>query len=174
MLSQIERGGVNPSVGTLFRLADCLGTSTDYFFQGEGEEEPSGIVVRQESRARVELSGGIVWERLTPTDEHGFEFMHTIYPPGAISAPELMRHPGRDYGVLLTGCLDVTVGFATHTLSPGDSISFDASMPHRLANPGPKDAETIWVVLDRNLTPNARHSPPFAAISRASAVDQRR
>jgi transcriptional regulator with XRE-family HTH domain len=161
MLSQIERGGVNPSVGTLFRLADCLGTTTDYFFQGESEKEAADIVVRQESRARIELSGGVVWERLTPTDEHDIEFMHTIYPPGAVSAPELMRHSGRDYGVLIRGQLNVTVGFATHTLNPGDAIAFDASMPHRLANPGPGEAETIWIVLDRNLTATSRYSSSF-------------
>jgi transcriptional regulator with XRE-family HTH domain len=157
LLSQIERGGVNPSVGTLFRLGDCLGTTTDYFFQGEAEDRPIDIVVNGESRARIELSGGIVWERLTPTDENGFEFMHTIYPPGAVSAPDLMRHPGRDYGVLLRGVLDVTVGFTVHRLQPGDSIAFDASLPHRLSNPGPGDAETIWVVLNRNPAPKVGH-----------------
>jgi transcriptional regulator with XRE-family HTH domain len=151
MLSQIERGTVNPSVGTLFRLADALNTTTDYFFQTGGAiPTGEGPVVRQEERARIELSGGIMWERLTPTDEHDFEFMETVYPPGAVSAPEMMRHPGRDYGVLLEGVLDVTVGFTTHRLQPGDSIAFDASLPHRLFNPGPEAARTIWVVLERN------------------------
>lgn len=165
MLSQIERGTVNPSVGTLFRLAEALGTTTDFFFQTGGEVEVNdaaqNVVVDAGGRATISLSGGIVWERLTPTDEHGFEFMHTIYPPGAVSSPELMRHPGRDYGVLLQGTLDVTVGFTTYRLQPGDSIAFDASMPHRLSNPGPDEAQTIWVVLDRNLSPGAGHAPPF-------------
>lgn len=166
MLSQIERGTVNPSVGTLFRLAEALGTTTDFFFLPgdtvEIDRQAQNVVVDARGRARIELSGGIVWERLAPTDEHGFEFMHTIYPAGAVSAPELMRHPGRDYGVLLQGILDVTVGFTTYRLKPGDSIAFDASMPHRLANPGPEEAQTIWVVLDRNLSPGAGHAPPFS------------
>jgi transcriptional regulator with XRE-family HTH domain len=165
MLSQIERGTVNPSVGTLFRLAEALGTTTDFFFQPGDEVDVDGptqnYVVEADGRATISLSGGIVWERLTPTDEHGFEFMHTIYPPGAVSSAELMRHPGRDYGVLLQGILDVTVGFTTYRLKPGDSIAFDASMPHRLSNPGPEEAQTIWVVLDRNLSPGAGHAPAF-------------
>jgi transcriptional regulator with XRE-family HTH domain len=150
MLSQIERSGVNPSVGTLFRLAESLATSTDYFFLGSQREPATGPVVTHGERARLELSGGILWERLTPTDEHDFEFMQTTYPPGAVSAPEPMRHPGRDYGVLLEGSLEVTVGFTTYRLRPGDSIAFDASLPHRLSNPGPETARTIWVVLERN------------------------
>jgi quercetin dioxygenase-like cupin family protein len=76
--------------------------------------------------------------------------METEYPPGAVSAPEMLRHPGRDYGVVLEGTLEVQVGFTTHRLGPGDSIAFDASMPHRLSNPGPGTARTIWVVLERN------------------------
>lgn len=151
MLSQIERGSVNPSVGTLFRLADALNTTTDYFFQSGGViPSAEGPVVRHGERARMELSGGIIWERLTPNDEHDFEFMETVYPAGAVSAPEMMRHPGRDYGVLLEGLLDVTVGFSTYRLQPGDAIAFDASLPHRLFNPGPEAARTIWVVLERN------------------------
>lgn len=151
LLSQMERGGVNPSVMTLFRLAEALGSTTDYFF---GEDRASGRapepVVRGSDRARIQLSGGITWERLTPTDEHDFEFMQCMYPPGATSAVEMLRHPGRDYGILVEGQLDVEVGFRTYRLSPGDSIAFDASLPHRLTNRGDVPARTIWVVLERD------------------------
>ena len=155
LLSQLERGSVNPSVVTLFRLAEALDATTDYFFGEErGAKTQPGPLVRQESRARIMLSDGICWERLTPTDEHDFEFMHCIYPPGATSAPDMQGHPGRDYGVLLEGRLDIDVGFTTYRLEPGDSIAFDASLPHRLTNPGTVPAHTIWVVLERNRPPS--------------------
>jgi transcriptional regulator with XRE-family HTH domain len=155
LLSQLERGTVNPSVVTLFRLAEALDATTDYFFGEEREAKSQpGPVVRQENRAKIRLSGGICWERLTPTDEHDFEFMHCIYPPGATSAADMQRHPGRVYGVLLEGQLDIDVGFTTYHLEPGDSIAFDASLPHRLTNPGNVPAHTIWVVLERNRPPS--------------------
>lgn len=150
MLSQIERGNANPSVGTLFRLAEALETTTDSFFEGGRDSAVPGPVVRRDGRAQIALSGGIIWERLTPTDEQGFEFMETVYGPGAASSAEMLRHSGRDYGVVLEGILDVTVGFTTHRLRSGDSIAFDASIPHKLFNPGPDPARTIWVVLDRH------------------------
>jgi transcriptional regulator with XRE-family HTH domain len=154
LLSQMERGSVNPSVVTLFRLAEALETTTDSFFREEREAATLlGLVVRRDERARIRLSGGICWERLTPTDEHDFEFMHCVYPPGATSASEMQNHPGRDYGILLEGELDIDVGFATHHLEPGDSIAFDASLPHRLTNRGTVPAHTIWVVLERNRPP---------------------
>lgn len=150
MLSQIERGTTKPSVGTLFRLAAALETSTDSFFDTGHEVKAPNPVVRRGERARIALSGGITWDRLTPTDEHDFEFMETVYPPGATSSAEMLRHAGRDYGVVLEGTLEVIVGFTTYRLGPGDSIAFDASVPHRLSNPGPHPARTIWVVLDRH------------------------
>jgi transcriptional regulator with XRE-family HTH domain len=154
LLSQMERGGVNPSVVTLFRIAEELNTTTDYFFgDARGSEMPPEPLVRRGNRARIELSGGITWERLTPTDEHDFEFMQCMYPPGTTSALEMQRHAGRDYGVLLEGSLDIEVGFRTYHLEPGDSIAFDASSPHRLTNPGNVPARTIWVVLERNRPP---------------------
>jgi transcriptional regulator with XRE-family HTH domain len=155
LLSQMERGGVNPSVVTLFRLAEALDTTTDFFF-GDGKTAQSrpGPMVRPGDRARIELSDGITWDRLTPTDEHDFEFMACMYPPGATSAAEMQRHPGRDYGILIEGRLDIDVGFTTYHLEPGDSIAFDASLPHRLTNPGPVPARTIWVVLERNRPPS--------------------
>lgn len=154
LLSQMERGGVNPSVVTLFRIAEALNTTTDYFFGDDRTSElPPEPVVQRSNRARIQLSGGITWERLTPTDEHDFEFMHCMYPPGTTSAPEMQRHPGKDYGVLLEGRLDIEVGFRTYHLEPGDSIAFDASLPHRLTNPGDVPARTVWVVLERNRRP---------------------
>lgn len=154
LLSQMERGAVNPSVMTLFQLAGALDTSTDYFFgEGEAPGGQPGPLVHCNERARIVLSGGITWERLTPTDEHDFEFMQCTYPPGTSSAQEMQRHPGRDYGVLVEGQLDIDVGFTTYHLESGDSIAFDASLPHRLSNPGTVPARTIWVVLDRNRPP---------------------
>jgi transcriptional regulator with XRE-family HTH domain len=154
LLSQMERGSVNPSVVTLFGLAEALETTTDSFFREEHEvATPPDPVVRRDERARIMLSDGICWERLTPTDEHDFEFMHCVYPPGATSAAEMQHHPGRDYGILLEGELEIDVGFATYHLEPGDSIAFDASLPHRLTNRGTVPAHTIWVVLERNRPP---------------------
>ena len=48
-----------------------------------------------------------------------------------------MRHMGREYGLVLSGRLRVTIGFDDeHELGPGDSIAFESSRPHRLENAG--------------------------------------
>jgi mannose-6-phosphate isomerase-like protein (cupin superfamily) len=61
-----------------------------------------------------------------------------------------MRHGGTEYGVVIEGRLGVTVGFETFTLEPGDSISFDSSIPHRLFNMlSDRATRAIWVVVGR-------------------------
>ena len=60
----------------------------------------------------------------------------------------LIRHVGTEYGFILSGTLEVTLGFETYRLTTGDSISFDSSRPHRLANVGDIPVEAIWVNLE--------------------------
>jgi transcriptional regulator with XRE-family HTH domain len=149
LLSQIEHGAANPSVETLFRLAQCLGTSTDSFFADDSTVPTAAAMVRRESRERIELAGGVIWERLTPTDEHDFEFIEVTYPPGAVSGAAPQVHVGRDYVLMVEGALDVMVGSTVYTLRTGDSFAWDASLPHLLRNSGFVAARLIVVVLDR-------------------------
>ena len=81
-------------------------------------------------------------------------FLHVEYRPGACSSVDgtFMRHAGQEFGYLLSGRLRVDVGFDSHRLGPGDSISFPATTPHRLRNDGPDPAHAIWCILGRHAT----------------------
>ena len=113
---------------------------------------PNGPVVRTEDRQAIHLGSGVTWESMSPDSEHGVDFLYVIYDVGGASAPEhaLIRHGGREYGHLLEGQLSVTVGFKTYELRPGDAISFDSTMPHRLFNTGDTPAKAIWCVVGRD------------------------
>ena len=90
------------------------------------------------------------WERLTAFHDPYVDFHRVIYEVGGTSSGEkLMRHPGREYGLVLSGRLAVTVEFTTYDLGPGDSIHFDSTQPHRLRNVGTQPADCIWVILGR-------------------------
>ena len=173
-VSQIELGKANPSVGTLYALLSELGTSLDELIggqQGGPGPEQVGVppvdghlpdawprvdvpVQSARGRQRVEMSG-VVWERLTHDHDPFVDFLHVEYAPGSSScAPDrLMRHGGREYGHLLRGRLDVQVGFETHALGPGDSISFDSMEPHRFWTIGDEPSKSIWTVVKRRYDP---------------------
>lgn len=46
---------------------------------------------------------------------------------------------------MLSGKVQFHAGEGVHELAAGDSLSFDASTPHWLVNPGPKDAQLLRV-----------------------------
>ncbi len=114
-----------------------------------GEE---GRVQRADSRRVIELESGVHWERLTTWNDRDVDFLFTTYAVGGASSQEgkLVRHSGREFGIVLSGRLGVTVGFEEHVLDPGDSISFESTVPHRLHNDGKEVVTAIWVVLGRH------------------------
>ncbi|MBS1844842.1 MAG: helix-turn-helix transcriptional regulator [Actinobacteria bacterium] len=174
LISQIEHGKSSPSVATLYAIATRLDISLDELFQtgdaapspGPDEEgangRPSrwqapseGPVLRADNRLRLTLATGVHWERLTATDDPHLDFVLCTYPVGGESAPadELMVHGGAEYGLVLQGRCGATVGDDTWELTSGDSITFDARTPHRIANIGNEPMISIWVVVGRDNDP---------------------
>lgn len=166
MISQIESGQSKPSVSTLYDIVTELGVSVDDIFGGgngsaaaPGSEDGSGPggtthhgpMVKVEDRHVIDLDSGVQWERLTSHEHEDVDFLHVVYDVGGSSASDekLMRHPGREYGVVLEGRLGVKLGFDEFALGPGDSIAFDSTQPHRLWNLGDVPVSGIWFVVGR-------------------------
>ena len=156
-LSQIETGRSRPSVGTLYAIVTELDMSLDELFGSRRAAEPAetagSLVQRRDERRGLDLESGVRWERLTPTPEPDADFLYVVYEVGgASSRPGThMRHMGREYGIVLSGRLRVTIGFdEEHELGPGDSIAFESSRPHRLENAGEEPVEAIWFVVGRS------------------------
>jgi mannose-6-phosphate isomerase-like protein (cupin superfamily) len=55
-------------------------------------------------------------------------FIVTVGP--ALDTPHLNTHPGQEFNYVLSGRLRLSVGGHETVLAPGDSIYFDASVPH--------------------------------------------
>lgn len=106
-------------------------------------------VVQRDSRAAIELMGGVRWERLTAAEEEDIQFLEIEYEPGASSGVAMSRHNGREFGMVLEGTLKLELGFEEHMLGPGDSIIFDSMTPHRLSNEGSSPVRAIWVLMNR-------------------------
>jgi transcriptional regulator with XRE-family HTH domain len=172
LVSQIETGKTQPSVRTLYAIVTELGVSLDELFapaggdgapasaprpSAEGARPPVGFgrVQRADERDVIDLGSGVRWERLTTWNDRDVEFLYAVYEAGGSSSPDgsLMRHNGRELGIVLSGELGVKVGFEDTVLGPGDSIAFDSTIPHRLHNDGDDVATAIWIVLGRHHVP---------------------
>jgi transcriptional regulator with XRE-family HTH domain len=174
LISQVETGRARPSVSTLYAIANELDVSLDELLFNDAarggragdaslrvvETEPPTAppavpstepVQRADDRKVIRLASGVVWERLTTESVPGVDFLYVTYEVGGASSPEheFQRHGGHEWGVVLSGRLGVTIGFEEHELGPGDSISIDSTVPHRLFNRGTVPVHAIWFVLGR-------------------------
>ena len=159
LISLIERGKVLPSVATLYSMTNQLELVVDDLFKDATapREEREKIAVtaqpvqRADRRETIRLAEGIRWERLTARPHPEVEFIYVVYDVGAESCDKdsMIRHGGMEYGLVVSGRLGLRVGFEEFELGPGDSISFDAQMPHRQWTIGKKPVEAVWVVHNR-------------------------
>lgn len=183
-LSQIETGRSRPSVTTLYALVSALGLSLDALFtedgqrsvgrdgaegaaspddaaaRGDGATEPPGTFIRRAGgRESLEFTSGVRWEQLNAPGDP-VEVLWLTYEPGSASgrAGEFMRHAGREYGIVLSGRLSVSIWFETYELGPGDAISFASTAPHHLRAMGTEPAHAVWFLLDGSSSGSGRPS----------------
>jgi transcriptional regulator with XRE-family HTH domain len=162
LISQVETSRAKPSVSTLYAIATELGISLDELLfivarpeatKGSGREIelPAIPVQRAGDRKVIRLASGVVWERLTTASIPNVDFLYVTYEVGGASSPadQFQRHPGQEWGYVLSGSLGVTIGFEEVVLRAGDAIAFDSTTPHRLFNAGAEPVHGIWFVLGR-------------------------
>jgi transcriptional regulator with XRE-family HTH domain len=147
LLSQVERGLAQPSVGTLWAVVTELDLSLDSLFASQRTPERAAVVQRAESRPALELRGGVVWERLTASHDPDADFAFVTYPPGADSGADEppTRHQGREYGYIISGRLQIEVGTETLELGPGDAVAFGSQTPHRFRAIGDDPVKAVWL-----------------------------
>ncbi len=145
-LSQIERNLLTPSIATLRTLAEALGIPAGQLMLRDGghANAPVAVVRRKERKQLAFPSSDIHYELLTPDMRRRASLLWIEAPPGSESGP-VFSHDGEDGVVVLKGTIDVEVGSVWHHLEAGDSIYFNAGIPHRWRNSGNAVAEAIWL-----------------------------
>jgi transcriptional regulator with XRE-family HTH domain len=145
-LSQVERGVANPSVASLRRLADALGTSVGSLF--EGATEDGGSLTRSRDRPRL-VHPQRRWEDflITPRSAKRLQVIQSVIEPGEGSGREPYSHDSdEECVVVLKGTVEFGVGEETYLLEEGDSLLFESRTPHWNRNPGPSKAEVLWII----------------------------
>lgn len=175
-LSQIETGRSRPSVTTLYALVSALGVSLDALFADDGAVRDGAagaaqsdgasvadddawtaaggaatlgtFIRRARGRESLEFTSGVRWEQLNAPGDP-VEVLWLTYQPGSASGREgeFMRHAGREYGIVISGRLAVSIWFETYELAPGDAISFASTGPHHLRAVGAEPAHAVWFLL---------------------------
>ena len=121
----------------------------------EPHESGAAIVRRPDERHVIELQSGVRWERMATWNTPGAEFMIAVYGVGGSSSADgkLMRHSGREFGLVLSGTLSVTVGFDDHVLPVPATRSRSSRRPRiactTTARSRPAPCGSRWGATDR-------------------------
>jgi len=145
MLGQIERGEVNPTISTLWRIASGLKVSfTALVTRTEDESE---VVARVQIEPLVEDNGKVRNFPVFPFDaERGFEMYAVEIDAGGYLQADPHSAGTQEFLTLHSGQLAVRVGDDEHLLGAGDSIRFKADAPHSYHNPGTVTASMSMVI----------------------------
>lgn len=137
LLSSIENGRTQPSVPSLYAIAEALGVG------------PSALLPHEESVVRsahgMPLAPGdspVSLALLHAAPSHAIEAYRVEHPPGHRDA-EPFQHSGEDMIHVLEGALVVECGEITLRLAQGDTVLIDGTSAHSFAT----DPESPAVVL---------------------------
>lgn len=133
MLSKIETGQTSPSLATLSSLAEALAVPISSFFSASEKSRDVSYVPAGE---------GIQIDRRGSRAHHIYQLLgHAVRGP-LVMEPYLITldstsktfdefsHAGLEFIYMLQGRVDYRHAGSIFTLSPGDSLYFDALSPH--------------------------------------------
>jgi transcriptional regulator with XRE-family HTH domain len=150
MLSKVERGQLYPTLPTLLRIALVFGVGLDFFFASAREKPVVGVVRRRDRLRFPDKPGGPPLEfQFESLDYTAVERkMNAFYAEFLPALPEKLprhQHAGGEFIYALQGTLTVQIGDDEHELAPGDSMYFDASVPHGYRRSGGRLCSAIVV-----------------------------
>jgi XRE family transcriptional regulator, regulator of sulfur utilization len=148
MLSQVERGDTSPTLAVAQKIAAGLDLSLSQLLR---LDEDRHVVVVRGGQGRSRRRRGHRIEELTPPlpGQRADVSVHTLAPGGATGAPDdpPVHEPGsRETTVVIEGTAELFIDGQRHELHEGDSVTFDADLPHHFENNGDTDARLIAVV----------------------------
>ncbi|HEY6771459.1 MAG TPA: XRE family transcriptional regulator [Solirubrobacterales bacterium] len=148
MLSQVERGDTSPTLAVAEKIATGLDLTLSQLLR---LDEDRHVVIVRAGKGRTRRRRGHRLEELTPPlpGQRADVSVHTLAPGAATGAPDdpPMHEPGsRETTVVVEGTAELFIDGQRHELRAGDSVTFDADLPHHFENNGETDARLIAVV----------------------------
>ena len=147
LLSRVEHHQTGISLSALAKVASALGVPIAAFFN-EADTQPPIVIHRGEgerSRLRDQL------DVVMPAASKRGKLMEPILVdiPMGTGTPPMRAHPGEEVNHLLSGAIDFHYGNDVHRLSAGDTIYFEAHVPHGVHGVG-GPARLLAVVASRD------------------------
>ena len=157
-LSLIENHKTSPSVATLQQIAVALTVPVTAFFETSADTQK---VTYQKSAEHpgVPFRRGWLHDLGAGIARRGIEPFLLVLEPRAGSGPTPIVHTGREFVFCLEGQLGYTIDGQRYALEPGDSLLFEAYLPHRWENLGDRPSRSLLILCpaDERDQPTEQH-----------------
>ena len=148
MLSQVERGETSPTLAVAGKIASGLDLTLSQLLR---LDEGRHVVVTREGERRTRRRKGHVVEEVTPPLPGPAR--RRLGPHARARRrdrrrrrPAAARARRRETAVVQDGSIDLFIDGERHELAEGDSVTFDADLPHHFENNGKAEARFLAVV----------------------------
>jgi transcriptional regulator with XRE-family HTH domain/predicted Fe-Mo cluster-binding NifX family protein len=157
-LSLIENGKSSPSVSTLQQLALALEVPIGTFFESEPVEKR--VVFTPADQRPLATFGRTQMQNLgRDLAGSAVQPFAVTLKPGTGSGDRLIVHTGHEFVYCLSGSIRYQIEQDEYFLKAGDSLVFEAHLPHCWQNNGGDTAEILLVLYpsDEREEPGGRH-----------------
>ena len=141
-ISQVERNLTSLSVESLLAILDALDEKPSAFFNETFVEK---IVFKVKDRVELEKEDVESFQILVPAAQN--RLMDPAFV--ALNPGEKMEeegpHEGEEFGFVLSGGIELSLGGVTYRLGKGECFYIRASKRHRIANRRKTRAMVLWV-----------------------------
>ena len=128
--NKYESGGQDIPISVLYNIANRLGTDVTVLMTGEDPRMESAAICRRGKGIQVERYPGYEFSSLAYNFRgRTMEPLLVLLDSSRQTAAQV-SHSGQEFNYVVEGRMKVTVGKAEYILAEGDSIYFDATLPH--------------------------------------------
>jgi transcriptional regulator with XRE-family HTH domain len=149
MLSEMEKGGSNPTINTIWKIAN--GLNVPYTKLMEEIEQEATIVRKSEPVMQTDESAHYrVYCYFRNTPVRNFELFYVELDPQSLNASIGHSQKAQEYIFIIQGELALHTETGDYTLNTGDSLVFDSSIGHTYMN----HQKTMLTFMVINFYPN--------------------
>lgn len=145
---EYESGGKDIPVSFLHRIAAKYGVELTALLFGEEPKMQSYFVTRAGKGVKVERTKAYSYQDLAAGFSHRVvsPFIVTVEPIDGDKEMTMNTHQGQEFNYVLQGKVEIVVGGKSTILNPGDSIMFDATLPHGMRTVGGETVKFLAVI----------------------------
>ena len=144
-ISLIENGKSTPSVTTLQKISIALQVPIVAFFHSE-QDGPKVIHTKAGQRGQVPVENGHLEDLGQELSVGSFKPFLVTLAPESNSGIDPLIHTGYEFVYCLNGRIAYLVENRRYLLEPGDSLFFEAHLPHCWQNLSPEPSQKILVL----------------------------